>query len=128
VPATVRVNGTIVGEAPVELRDVPPQEIRIEISNPELGFRKQAWLVLAPGDNGTKEIPLTKLSVELKVQPRARATVDGKDVGEVEATRLELYEGWHDLQLVDRKTKRARSEKFIVLPDQANRFSYDLSR
>jgi len=127
VPATVRVNGTVMGPAPVELRDVAPEEIRIEISNPELGFRKQAWLVLRPGDNGTKEIPLSKIPVELKVQPRARVAVDGKDVGEFETKRLELYEGWHDVQLVDRHGRR-KTEKLIVLPDQANRFSYDFTR
>lgn len=124
-PASVRVNGRLLGNAPVELKDLPSGELRVEVSNPDLAFRKVALLELSPGDNGTKVIELQRLTVELRIQPRARVNVDGADLGEVESTKVELYEGWHTLKAVDRKGRRL-SENFIVLPDQANRFSYEL--
>jgi len=127
LPATVTVNGVAKGSTPLQLEDLPALEpLRVEISNATLGFRKALLVELEPGENGTKELPLRKLPVELRLKPRAHVFLDGVDLGEMENARLELYEGWHKLQAFSRRGKPL-TENFIVLPQQANRFSYELS-
>jgi serine/threonine-protein kinase len=119
----VRVNGKLVGVSPVRIWEQPGQ-VKVEVSNGELGFSKEEVFTLERGDNGARRIVVGKGTLEVRVRPNAVVFLDGKLVGQTPLAPLPVYEGRHTVKLIAGSLKKEVSLDYLVKPGEANVLDY----
>jgi serine/threonine-protein kinase len=80
------------------------------------GFAKRRTFPLKPGDNGVLLVEVQQATLELRVRPKTRVFLDGKQLGETPLEPIRLYEGKHGLRL---ESEELGKEIIIPLDIQA---------
>jgi len=128
-PADVRINGVLIGRAPVTLGERPAGMVKVEISDKQRGFRREFEITLKEGDNGTMTLAAARVPVQIKVRPRANVTVDELELGRITGDRhLELYEGKHMIRLTNRELNKDVQKEILVVSGEQNIFNFELRR
>jgi serine/threonine-protein kinase len=114
VPGMVRVNGKLVGRAPVEVRGVVPGAVDIEVFDARVGFSKKQTFDVRAGDNGNLVFEIGKGSLQIWVRPYATVMLDGKVLGQTPLEPIELYEGRYQLKLVNADLGKEKVVEYVV--------------
>ncbi|MGQ0508832.1 MAG: protein kinase domain-containing protein [Myxococcaceae bacterium] len=114
IRAQVRVNGTLLGWAPVTIPERAPGEVEVELFNNDLHASKTVPLELEAGRNPTFAIRLGKGTLDIRVQPYATVYVDGERVGDTPLAPLSVYEGTHVVKLVNPDADKPYTVQVVV--------------
>jgi hypothetical protein len=127
--AQIRINLREMGRTPKRISGLPSGPVAVEVYDPGVPFSRSELMNLVPGDNGTKRFIVARESVELRIFPQARVTIDGKAVGLTPLGPLQLYEGKHRLTLAYEGTDVKHQSEFEVkrgMPNVVKRSLVDL--
>jgi formylglycine-generating enzyme required for sulfatase activity len=102
IPATVSVDGTVLGSTPLEQAEVAPGEHEISIEAPRYAPASMRIQVRGMGERQLVQAKLSPLWAEISINSRpagARVMLDGENIGET-PLRAEILEGRYRLELV----------------------------
>lgn len=126
-PGQVRVNGKFVGASgSARVSNLPPGDVKVEVYDSRAGFSKTQTFTVGAGDNGVKKIVVAKGSLEIRIRPYATVYLDGKLIGETPVPAQTVFEGKHELKLVNRDLKYEKSFDIVVRPGQTTPFKKNL--
>jgi serine/threonine-protein kinase len=126
-PARVRVNGRDWGRSPGTLTGLPTGEVVLGLYDPEAGFDVEHRTTLQPGSKGKVVFAIQKETVELRITPAAKVTLDGKVLGSTPIGLLKLYEGKHRLRAVNAALGADVQRDFLVVAGEQNIVTIDLA-
>jgi serine/threonine-protein kinase len=111
---TIRVNGDYLGKSPVQVKAVPPGEIRVDVAGD--GFHRTEIFRVAPGNNPPRNVVVAKVSLKIRAGPGdVQVAVDGKPEGLAPVT-VTLYEGAHRIQFTEVESRRTETKVYVVKP------------
>lgn len=126
VPAAqVKVNGRFVSMSPAKVMNVQPGEVRVEVYDSKAGFSKAQTFNLTAGDNGQKRIVVEQGTLEFRIRPYATVFLDGKPLGQTPIPPVPVYEGTHEIRMVNSDLKVEKVVSFAVRGG-ANTFKFNL--
>lgn len=123
-PGYVRVLGQVIGFSPVTLEGQKPGALDVEVYEPQLGFSKHVTFNVEPGDNGLRRILVEHVPVEFQVPRGTSVAVDGRLIGRAPLAGIRLYEGLHEIRLMNRQRHQDVKMDFAVEPGHPNVFRY----
>jgi serine/threonine-protein kinase len=115
VPGMVRVNGRSAGRTPAQVRGIPLGKVVVEVFDTQVGFFKKQTFDIKAGDNGTFPFDIGKGRLTVRAYPYATVTIDGKPLGQTPFAPVELYEGRHELKLVNAELQKELQVEYVVL-------------
>ena len=123
----VRVNGRFVGASGnARVTNIPPGEVKVEVYDSRTGFSKTQTFNVSAGENGVKKIVVEKGMLEIRIRPYATVFLDGKPLGDTPIPPQSVYEGKHELKLLNRDLKYEKTFDIVVKPGQTTPFKKNL--
>jgi len=128
-PGMVRVNGRVYGKSPATVKGLPPGDVKIEVFDPQGAFSRTETGTLVPGQTLSRKVVVGKGKVEFRIQPYATVFLDGKSLGLTPLSHpVEVWEGKHQVKLVNPELKKEVTAELVVQPGQLNLFKYNLQQ
>ncbi|MGI5860682.1 MAG: protein kinase domain-containing protein [Myxococcales bacterium] len=125
-PASIWEGKSFLGQTPFR-GTLPPGRHRLTLVNRDLGFEMTVPLVLKPGENITRSYRLDQGEVLIVATPWADVYLRGKKLGTTPMPKLTLYEGEHQLTLVNTDLGTKKSVVVMVKPGRLEKMTVDMA-